>query len=129
MSQWSYPLRQDEQWLPLRASLAVRTRANPGSGGKFSGREAAEGWRGAAEAIGQRAIGAGNLDYQLSPNGRASTSKLHALRSWRVSWNAVSATADGWTKKLSSLSAIAWRVRGRSTTPSMMTRHTWMPDG
>ncbi len=58
------------------------------------------------------------IGYHVSLNGRASTSKLQALRSCRTSWNTVSATPSGLMKKLSGLSGMRARVRSRSTTPS-----------
>src|SRR5262249_30448611 len=68
-------------------------------------------------------------DHQVSPNGRASTSNDQADRSWRAIATTVWATASGLTKKLSGLPGMRSRVRGRSTTPSMITTATWIPDG
>lgn len=62
--------------------------------------------------------------YQVSPNGRTSTSNDQAERSWVVNWYTVSATAAGWTKNASPLSGRRARAAGRSTIPSMMTRAT-----
>ena len=62
--------------------------------------------------------------YQFSPNGRTSTSKLHACRSRVCSDQAVSASPAGETKKSSGLSPIIERVDGWSTTPSTISRPT-----
>ena len=67
--------------------------------------------------------------HQVSPNGRASSSNVHAERGWATRNAAVAATSSGLTKKASGLSGRRWRVRGRSTTPSITISETWMPAG
>ena len=59
--------------------------------------------------------------YHFSANGRRSTSKLHADRSWCARCHTVSAIASGLAKKSSGAFGIRLRVHGRSITASMIT--------
>ena len=81
-------------------------------------RRSADATNDAAERRGMRRASAGL--HHFSANGRASTSSDHADLGWCASQCTVSATSAGAIKNASGLSGIAWRVRGRSTTPSTM---------
>ena len=58
-------------------------------------------------------------DHQLSPNGRRSSSNVHAERSWCTTWCTASAMPLGWMKKSSGRSGNALRVHGTSITASV----------
>src|SRR6185503_4441535 len=67
--------------------------------------------------------------HHFSPNGLTSASKVQAERGCLASHNAVAAMSSGLRKKVSGLSGIDRRVRGRSTIASITTKATWMPAG